>query len=141
VGSDHAFSRSENVPFASPGLFSKITGKTMHEISLVRTIFRILEEEFPGETERIRGIYLSAGILSNVQPVLMQNAFEAVLPEEPGYTDCSLYVEVLPILIYCDHCHKTTEVNNYRFVCSCGKPGRNIVQGKELQISRVDFSP
>ncbi len=112
----------------------------MHEISLVRKIFRILEEEFPAEIDRIRGIHLSVGILSNVQPVLMQTAFAAVLPEETRYAKSSLYVEVLPVLIHCEDCDKTTEIKNFRFVCACGRPCRNIIQGEELQISRVDFS-
>ncbi len=112
----------------------------MHEISLVRNIFKTLEDEFPGEMDRIRGIYLSVGLLSNVQPVLMQNAFAAVLEDEPRYNKTSLFVTVLPILIYCEECAATTEVQQYKFVCSCGRPGRNIVQGEELLISKVEFT-
>lgn len=111
----------------------------MHEISLVRNIFRTLEDEFPADMNRIRGIYLKAGLLSNVQPILMQNAFAAVLEDEPKYQQTSLHVEVLPILIHCDDCDKTTEVQQYKFVCSCGKPSRNVVQGEELLISKVEF--
>ncbi len=112
----------------------------MHEISLVRNIFRTLEEEFPADMNRIRGIYLKAGLLSNVQPILMQNAFAAVLEDEPKYQQTSLHVEVLPILIHCDDCDKTTEVQQYKFVCSCGRPSRNVVQGEELLISKVEFT-
>ena len=112
----------------------------MHEISLVRNIFRTLEDEFPGEMDKIRCIHLSVGLLSNVQPVLMQNAFDAVLEDEPRYNKTTLHVDVLPVLIHCDECDKTTEVKNYRFVCSCGKPGKNIIQGEELLISKVEFS-
>jgi hydrogenase nickel incorporation protein HypA/HybF len=112
----------------------------MHEISLVRSIFRTLEDEFPGEMERIRGIHLSVGLLSNVQPVLMQSAFSAVLEDEPRYNKASLHVEVLPVLIHCSECDITIEVRNYRFVCSCGKPSRDIVQGEELLISKVEFA-
>jgi hydrogenase nickel incorporation protein HypA/HybF len=111
----------------------------MHEISLVRNIFRTLEDEFPGEMSRVRGIYLSVGLLSNVQPVLMQNAFAAVLEDEPRYRETTLHVEVLPILIHCPSCDVTVEVRNYHFVCSCGRPSREIVQGEELLISKVDF--
>jgi hydrogenase nickel incorporation protein HypA/HybF len=112
----------------------------MHEISLVRNIFRTLEDEFPGEIEKVRGIHLSVGLLSNVQPILMQNAFEAVLEDEPRYKKASLHVEVLPVLIHCDECDKTTEVKSYKFACSCGKPSRNIVQGEELLISKVELA-
>ena len=112
----------------------------MHEISLVRTIFRTLEDEFPTDMHRVQGIYLTVGLLSNVQPILMQNAFAAVLEDEPRYQKTKLYVNVLPILIHCDDCQKTTEVQQYRFICSCGKPSRNVVQGEELLISKVEFS-
>lgn len=112
----------------------------MHEISLVRNILKTLEDEFPGETDTIRGIHLTVGLLSNVQPILVQNAFEAVLQDEPQYNKASLHVTVLPILIYCGDCEKNSEVQHYKFVCShCGKPGKNIVQGEELVISKVEF--
>lgn len=112
----------------------------MHEISLVRNIFKTLEDEFPGEIDKVRGIHLTVGLLSNVQPILMQNAFSAVLETEPQYNKTSLHVEVLPILIHCDDCDKNTEVLNYTFICNCGKPSKNIVQGEELLISKVEFA-
>ncbi len=111
----------------------------MHEISLVRNVFRTIEEEFPNDIDKVRTIRLKVGLLSNVQPILMQNAFQAVLEDEPRYRKTSLEVEVLPILIYCDVCDKTSEVHNYRFACSCGKPSRQVVQGEELLISTIDF--
>lgn len=111
----------------------------MHEISLVRNIFKTLEEEFPNEMDKVRRIYLKAGLLSNVQPILMQNAFQAVLEDQPEYQKASLHVEVLPILIQCDECGKITEVEQYRFICLCGKPSRNVIQGEELLISKVEF--
>jgi hydrogenase nickel incorporation protein HypA/HybF len=113
----------------------------MHEISLVRNIFKTLEDEFPGQIDKVRGIHLRVGLLSNVQPILMQNAFEAVLADEPRYKNTSLQVEVLPVLIHCDDCDKNSEVQHYKFVCSnCGKPVRNIIQGEELLISKVEFA-
>ncbi|MCU0469146.1 MAG: hydrogenase maturation nickel metallochaperone HypA [Arcicella sp.] len=111
----------------------------MHEISLVRNIFRTLEEEFPQDIPKVRTINLTVGLLSNVQPILMQNAFQAVLEDEPRYQKTSLNVTVLPILIQCSECQKISEVEQYRFICPCGKPSRNVIQGEELLISSVDF--
>ena len=110
----------------------------MHEISLVKNIFKTLEEAFPGQLGNIRTISMRVGLLSNAQPILMQNAFAAVKQNEH---DCraSLCIEVLPIIIYCVNCKKNTEVHNFKFFCSCGRPSRNIVQGEELLISRVEF--
>ena len=112
----------------------------MHEISLVKNIFRTLKDEFPAKIENIRGIHLSVGLLSNVQPILMQNAFQAVLENEPAYRNTSLHIKVLPIKIYCEDCRKTIQVENNKFICSCGKASRKIVQGEELLISKVEFA-
>ncbi len=69
----------------------------MHEISLVRNIFKNLEDEFHSGIDKVRGIYLTVGTLSNVQPILMQNAFKAVLEDEPRYKNTFLHVEVLAV--------------------------------------------
>ena len=112
----------------------------MHEISLVKNIFKSLEARFPGELDKIRTIQLTVGILSNVQPILMQNAFEAVLQDEPRYNKTSLQVIMLPVLVHCDDCDKNSEVRYNKFACGyCGKPSKNIVQGEELLISKVEF--
>src|SRR5487761_2206095 len=112
----------------------------MHEISLVRNIFSTLEEEFPERMGELRGIYLKVGLLSNVQPILMQNAFDAVIQDEKKYGRTSLHVEVLPIRIYCEQCRAESEVNHFRFVCaSCGTPSTQIIQGNEMLITKVEF--
>lgn len=113
----------------------------MHEVSLVNSIFRSIEAEFPAQDlERIRGIFLRVGLLSNVEPILMQNAFAAVIETEPAFCQATLHVEVLPILIHCADCDKTSLVENYKFVCACGKPSSNITQGTELLIYKVEFA-
>lgn len=112
----------------------------MHEISLVRNILRTLEEEFPGRMGELTRVRIKAGLLSNVQPLLLQSAFEAVAEDEPSYAGIRLEVVVLPILIRCDACDRTTEVEGYRFVCACGRPSRQVVQGEELFISEVEFA-
>ena len=70
----------------------------MHEISLIRNILKTLESEFPKEIQKIRVIFLNVGLTSNVQPLLMGSAFQAVLAEESAYCNTSLDVEVLPVL-------------------------------------------
>lgn len=112
----------------------------MHEISLIRNIFITLEEEFPGKMDEIRGIYLTVGILSNVQPLLMKSAFDAVVEDEPRYAKTSLHVEVLPIKIKCTVCNAESEVAQYKFICRhCGRPGNHVIQGEEMLITKVEF--
>ncbi len=115
----------------------------MHEISLVRTISATLEESLSAEElRRLSAIDLRVGELSNVQPVLMQNAFSAVQEAEGKFQDVTLHVEVLPVLVECLLCTTRSEVENYKFVCTnCGRPCSNVVQGNELLIHRVHFHP
>lgn len=112
----------------------------MHEISLVRNIFNTLEAEFPDRFDEITTIYLTVGELSNVQPILMQNAFDAVIQDEPKYRNTCLKVLVLPIKIYCSECGRESIVEQYKFICShCQTPSKQVIQGEELLISKVEF--
>ncbi len=113
----------------------------MHEISLVRNILRTLESEFESqELERLLEIDLKVGPLSNVEPILMQNAFEAVTQDERQFQNVRLNVNVVPIKVKCDLCGAISEVNDYLFRCENGHPTKNIVQGDELIIERVRFA-
>ncbi len=113
----------------------------MHEISLVRTIFRTLEENFsPEELGKVKAIELKIGPLANVEAILLQNAFDAVVEEdEVRFKGVQLRVHLVPILVQCPDCEQITEIHNYRFVCTCGKPCGNVVQGNELLIERVEM--
>jgi len=114
----------------------------MHEVSLVRSIFRTLEEEFPAEKiDRLVQVNLRVGLLSNVEPVLMQTAFQALAEAEVKYRDVVLEIETVPVTIFCDSCQLTSEVQQYKFVCAnCGQLNNNVVQGTELLIHQVHFS-
>ncbi|MEM7109205.1 MAG: hydrogenase maturation nickel metallochaperone HypA [Bacteroidota bacterium] len=112
----------------------------MHEISLVRNIFRTLEAEFKEEElKQLSQIDLKVGLLSNVEPILMQNAFEAVTQDEQRFLQTKLVVNIVPIIIKCELCGDESEVKNYSFKCRNGHPTKNIIQGEELTIERVHF--
>jgi hydrogenase nickel incorporation protein HypA/HybF len=114
----------------------------MHEISLVRNIFNTLDAQYPKEElAAIKSIYLKVGVLSNIQAVLMQNAFEAVTATDaPQYAHAQLRIEVTPIVIHCNNCQTETVIENYKFIChQCQMPSNNIVSGDELLISGVEF--
>lgn len=112
----------------------------MHELSIVRDIFRTLEEEYNSKAEDIQKIQVTAGLLSNVQPVLIQNAFDAFIADSSDYEEMELEVVVKDIIAHCEQCEKDFPVKYHRFVCDdCGKPSSTIVQGQELYISKVTF--
>lgn len=111
----------------------------MHELPIVREILTTLEDKYTDRFEQIVGVEIEAGLLASIQPILIQNAFEALISDEPRYSKIELSVKLLPIIAFCENCNKNFEVLRHRFVCSCGTPSSTVVQGEELRISKVDF--
>jgi hydrogenase nickel incorporation protein HypA/HybF len=114
----------------------------MHEISLVRTIAATLDEQLSAEElANVSRIDLRVGLLSNVQPVLMQNAFGAYQQAEGRFRNAELHVELLPVIVRCDLCGSESHIKNYKFACAhCGRPTKEVIQGTELLIHRVHFA-
>ncbi|WKN41326.1 hydrogenase maturation nickel metallochaperone HypA [Tunicatimonas pelagia] len=114
----------------------------MHEMSLVRSIFRTLEDEFPADKmNRLAQVNLQVGLLANVEPILMQSAFQALTETDKQYEAVKLEIETVPVAIYCSACDHKSEVHQYKFVCEeCGQLNNNVVQGTELLIHQVHFN-
>tara|TARA_R110002094_G_scaffold109366_2_gene107211 strand:- start:205 stop:552 length:348 start_codon:yes stop_codon:yes gene_type:complete len=113
----------------------------MHETSIVNGIFRTLEQEFEEEKlNKMTGIYVKVGILSNIEPRLLLNAYEASHMTNPKYHHSKLHIEMVELKIQCESCDHITDVKNYRFICEkCEKPSKNVIQGEEMLIHKVEF--
>lgn len=113
----------------------------MHETSIVNSIFKTLEQEFNSDKlNKMSGVYLKVGILSNIEPRLLYNAYEAFHLTNPNYHNTKLHIEMSEIKIQCEDCNHITDVKNYRFLCDqCQRPTKNIIQGEEMLIHKVEF--
>ncbi|WP_299533564.1 hydrogenase maturation nickel metallochaperone HypA [Ulvibacterium sp.] len=113
----------------------------MHETSIVNSIMRTLEIEFEKEKlDKMKSIHLKVGILSNIEPRLLHNAYSAYHMMNPQYSGVQLNIESTALKIQCEVCNHVTRIKNYRFICeNCGRPSKNIIQGEELLIHKVEF--
>ncbi len=113
----------------------------MHETSIVNSIMKTLEMEFEQEKlDKMSAIYLKVGKLSNIEPRLLHNAYTAKYPCGTKFHGVKLHIESTEIKIKCETCNHITEIKNYRFICdNCGKPSKNLIQGEELLIHKVEF--
>ncbi len=112
----------------------------MHELSIVKSIFDTLVENYEDKIKEVTKIEITAGLLSNVQPILIKNAFSAFVEENAKYKDIELEVKVKEIIAYCEKCSKPFDVQYHKFVCGdCDTPSSIIIQGTELHISQVYF--
>jgi hydrogenase nickel incorporation protein HypA/HybF len=77
-------------------------------------------------------IFLKVGILSNIEPRLLMNAFEAFQQTYPTFSKVSLEIESTPLVIHCSSCDVDSEVQNYKFICkSCGAPSKRLFKAKK----------
>jgi hydrogenase nickel incorporation protein HypA/HybF len=113
----------------------------MHETSIVNGIVKTLEQEFDAEKlHKMIGIHVKVGILSNIEPRLLLNAYEASHMSNPKYQNVKLHIEMLELKIQCESCDHITDVKQYRFLCDkCQKPSKNVIQGEEMLIHKVEF--
>jgi len=113
----------------------------MHETSIVNSIIKTLEIEFEEEKlNKMKALYLKVGMLSNIEPKLLHSAFHAYGHSDEKYHDVEMHIESTIIKIQCETCKHITDVKNYRFLCDkCGKPSKNLIQGEEMLIHKVEF--
>ncbi|MDA8871604.1 hydrogenase maturation nickel metallochaperone HypA [Flavobacteriaceae bacterium] len=114
----------------------------MHETSIVNSIIRTLEQEFEAEKlNKMKSIHLKVGILSNIEPRLLYNAYDASHMMNPKYQNVKLEIEMTELKIQCEVCDHITDVQKYRFICdNCQKPSKNVIQGEEMLIHKVEFN-
>jgi hydrogenase nickel incorporation protein HypA/HybF len=113
----------------------------MHETSIVNSIINTLEMEFEEEKlNSMKAIHLKVGVLSNVEPRLLQNAYSAFHLSNPKYENVDLHIESTTLKIQCEICDHITDVQNYRFICeNCDRPSKNVIQGEEMLIHKIEF--
>ncbi|WP_178989450.1 hydrogenase maturation nickel metallochaperone HypA/HybF [Winogradskyella schleiferi] len=113
----------------------------MHETSIINGIYRTLKQEFEAEKlNKMTGIYVRVGILSNIEPRLLMNAYEASHMTNPSFQNVKLNIEMLALKIQCERCNHITDVKQYRFLCDkCQIPSKNVIQGEEMLIHKVEF--
>ena len=113
----------------------------MHETSIVNSIMKTLEMEFEQEKlDKMTSIHLKVGILSNIEPRLLHNAYRAYHMSHPEYSRVTLNIESTELKIQCEICNHVTQIENYRFICeNCERPSKNVIQGEELLIHKVEF--
>jgi len=114
----------------------------MHEISIINNVINTIEDEFEeADIKRLKCIYLKVGKLSNIEPNLLNSAYHAYTFGEKKYSGVELIVDSTDILIQCEVCNTITKVLNYKFICSnCKRPSKNLIQGEELLIHKVEFN-
>ncbi len=112
----------------------------MHELSLMQSIFEIVEDGLKKhELVYVNQIKLKVGELAAVQKEAMQFAF-SVLQMGTVLEGARLEIEYVPAEAYCAKCEHRYRMIKYRVICPlCGNVGQ-IVSGKELYVESLEVN-
>ncbi|MCF6312176.1 MAG: hydrogenase maturation nickel metallochaperone HypA [Verrucomicrobiales bacterium] len=113
----------------------------MHEISLVSSIWKTLDATLSeSELNALKLIRLKVGALANVEPILLDSAFQAIT-KNTRFDGVELRCTLIPATAHCESCKDIFPVNNYRFICpTCDQPTSDVRSGEEFLIENVEFS-
>ncbi|MEN6561662.1 MAG: hydrogenase maturation nickel metallochaperone HypA [Acidobacteriota bacterium] len=112
----------------------------MHELSLVASMFAILEEQARAHgATRVTAVVLKVGVMSGAVPDLLESAFEAYRKGTLA-EGARLEIVVVPVKLRCPDCGGSTVREDTDFSCSaCGSRRVEIVEGRDLVVDKIEL--
>ena len=112
----------------------------MHELSLVASVFDILEEKAREHgAARVVRVVLKVGVMAGVVPALLESAFD-IYKKGPLAEGARLEVVVVPVRTRCPDCDGEAVREDADFSCAaCGSRRVEIIEGRELVVERIEL--
>ena len=113
----------------------------MHELSIVASLFEIMEEKAQEKGSRkIVSVKLQVGRLSGVVPEFLITAFDMYKKDTIAH-DADLEIEEIPLTIRCKTCGKTMSKEDFVFIClHCGSQDLETLSGTELVLEKMELN-
>lgn len=110
----------------------------MHELSLCRTIFTIVERTAGGR--QVETIHVQVGRLRQVVPDTLRYCW-GLLSESTPLAGSVLEVESIPAVVACSRCHAHTRLTEVLLVVcgDCGASEVDVVSGEEFLLTTLDL--
>lgn len=112
----------------------------MHELSIVASLFEILEEKAREQkAKKILSVKLKVGALSGVVPEFLETAFH-IYKKDTIASDAELKIEEVPLKIQCQKCGAEMIKDDYIFICEkCASRELKTLSGTELFLERIEL--
>jgi hydrogenase nickel incorporation protein HypA/HybF len=112
----------------------------MHELSIVASLFEILEAKArENQATKIVRVRLKVGKLAGVVPEFLQTAFNSY-KQDTIAAESQLEIEEVPLKMRCRKCTAEIEKEDFVLVCpSCGSTDLEILEGMELLLDKIDL--
>jgi len=112
----------------------------MHELSIVVSLFEILEEKAREQkAKKIVLVSLRVGKLSGVVPEFLESTFD-VYKKETIAEGALLQIEEIPLRVQCQTCKAEIIREDYIFICPrCSSRELKILEGTELVLEKIEM--
>ncbi len=112
----------------------------MHELSLIASVFDILEEKAREHgASQITAVRLQVGRMSGVVPELLESAFDVYKKGTPA-EGARLEIVIVPVKLRCPDCGGASVREDADFSCAaCGSRRVEIVEGREIFVEKIEL--
>ncbi len=110
----------------------------MHEYSIVTSLLDLCEENAKKENaEKIIQVEVKIGVLSGVEPYLLESAFET-FKEGTICENAEFVMNMQEVVLYCEDCKEEFEVKEHEMKCpQCKGTKVNVVDGNDMYLMRL----
>jgi hydrogenase nickel incorporation protein HypA/HybF len=111
----------------------------MHELSLIASLFEILEEKAAEQgAKRIVSVKLQVGTLSGAIPELLKTSFD-IYKKDTIAAEAELETIDVPFKVECNVCHTQMIKDDLVAICDeCGSLDLKTLQGTDLYLLKMD---
>jgi hydrogenase nickel incorporation protein HypA/HybF len=112
----------------------------MHEYSIVSSLIDSCEEHAKSNNaSRVTNIVVKIGVMSGVEPSLLQIAFDT-FKEESICKDAQLIINIQKVVLKCKSCEKESTLQKLEYHCPlCNSTNLNILDGEEMYLMQLEL--
>ena len=112
----------------------------MHEYSIVQSLLESCEEHArQNESENVTKVVVKIGVLSGVEPDLLQTAFDT-FKEKTVCHNAQFIINHQKVVIACLSCDEESTLENHEFVCpKCESNQLKVIDGEEMFLMSLEM--
>ncbi|WOT03679.1 hydrogenase maturation nickel metallochaperone HypA [Shewanella youngdeokensis] len=112
----------------------------MHEYSIVTALIEECENHAAqNDANKVSRVDIKVGILSGVEPALLQTAFDT-FKLEGICAEATLNMNIQPLVLNCFSCHQQTTHKERTVVCShCQSTDTKVLDGEDMMLMQLEL--
>ena len=112
----------------------------MHEYSIVQALLDQCEAHArANDAERVTRIEVKIGVLSGVEPHLLEMAFNT-FKEKTICERADFIIQIQPVVIHCSECEETFTLGEHDYACpKCRGYLVKILDGEDMLLMRLEM--